>query len=45
VVGLAAAGVGAYLWLRAPSEHAARGISVVPQLGPESTGLAAVGTF
>lgn len=45
VVGLAAAGVGAYLWLRSPSEHAARAVSVVPQLGPEGAGLAAVGTF
>jgi hypothetical protein len=43
-VGLVAIGVGAYLWLRAPTETAPR-VSVVPSLTPDSIGLAAAGHF
>lgn len=45
VVGLVAAGVGAYLWLRSPSEHGERKVAFVPQVGPDGTGIAAVGHF
>jgi hypothetical protein len=46
-VGLAATGVGLYLWLRAPDEQRGREprVTLVPQLGPESAGVAAVGRF
>jgi hypothetical protein len=51
-VGLAAAGVGAYLWLRAPKEGsdtaADRGVTLVPQVDPAGSGavgVAAVGRF
>jgi len=48
IVGLAATGVGLYLWLRAPDDRADRPeprVTFVPQLGPEGAGLAAVGRF
>ncbi len=46
VVGVAAVGVGLYLWLRSPKESAVEPtLSVVPQLSPESTGVAAIGRF
>ena len=45
VVGVAAIGVGAYLWLFAPKETEERKISVVPTLTPESAGLSAIGRF
>lgn len=45
-VGIAAIGVGAYLWLSAPREREAeRNVTVVPTLTPESAGLTAVGRF
>jgi hypothetical protein len=45
IVGVAAVGVGVYLWLRPPSESGERQISFVPQVGPDGTGVAAVGRF
>lgn len=48
VLGVAAIGVGAYLWLSAPrekSERNGRGVSVVPTLSPDGAGLTAVGRF
>jgi len=43
-IGLAAVGVGAFLWLRGPKDSEQR-VSVLPQLGPDGAGLAAVGRF
>ena len=48
VVGLAAAGVGVYLWLTAPKdqpERDPRGVTIVPDITPESAGLTAIGRF
>lgn len=45
-VGLAAAGVGLYLWLSAPNEPTEqRRVTVVPSFTSESAGLTAVGRF
>lgn len=44
-VGLATAGVGLYLWLSAPKEPKERKVTVIPNLTPETTGIAAVGRF
>jgi len=44
-VGLAATGVGLYLWLRAPKSTEQRQVSILPHVSPESAGLAAVGRF
>ncbi|MBA3542529.1 MAG: hypothetical protein H0T79_23135 [Deltaproteobacteria bacterium] len=44
-VGLAAAGVGLFLWLRAPAETADRQVSLLPTITPEQVGLTAVGRF
>lgn len=43
-VGIAAAGVGAYLWLRAPHETDTR-VSVLPSIGADGAGVVAVGRF
>ncbi|MBA3454524.1 MAG: hypothetical protein H0T42_15650 [Deltaproteobacteria bacterium] len=43
-VGLVAVGVGAYLWLSGRGESERR-VSVVPHVGPEGPGIAAVGRF
>lgn len=43
-IGLVAVGVGAYLWLRAPHDGEQR-VSVVPHVGPDGVGIAAVGRF
>jgi len=43
-LGLAAVGVGAFLWLRGPKDSEPR-VSVRPQLGPDGVGIAAVGHF
>jgi hypothetical protein len=43
-IGLAAIGVGAVLWLRGPKDSEPR-VSVVPHIGPEGAGIAAVGRF
>ncbi len=43
-LGLAAVGVGAFLWLRGPKDSEPR-VSVLPQLGPDGMGIAAVGHF
>lgn len=47
VVGIAAVGVGAYLWLRSPKEQtdSDRKVTLVPQVGPDGTGIAAFGRF
>ncbi|MDQ3366094.1 MAG: hypothetical protein M3680_11775 [Myxococcota bacterium] len=46
IVGVAAVGAGLYLWLRSPKESAVQPtLSVVPQLSPESAGVAAIGRF
>jgi hypothetical protein len=47
IVGVAAIGVGLYLWISAPKEQEQdqRGITFVPEITPESAGLAAVGRF
>lgn len=42
--GVVAAGVGAYLWLRAPHDLQDR-VTVIPQLGPDGAGIAAIGRF
>lgn len=44
-VGLAGVGVGLYLWLRGPREHASAGVTLLPQLDPSAPGFAAVGRF
>jgi hypothetical protein len=44
-VGIVATGVGLYLWLTAPKESADRKVTLVPAVGPETAGLAAVGRF
>lgn len=43
-VGVLALGVGVFLWVTAPPERS-NDIAIVPQLTPESAGLAAVGRF
>lgn len=43
-VGLVAIGVGAFLWLRAPRDEERR-VSVLPHVGPDGAGIAAVGRF
>lgn len=43
-VGLVAAGIGAYLWLRAPAEVQPT-VSMVPTVSTDSIGLAATGRF
>jgi hypothetical protein len=45
VIGIAAVGVGAYLWWTAPSERNERKVSVVPTLSPDAAGLTAIGRF
>jgi hypothetical protein len=49
VTGIAVAGVGAYLWFRsprgAPPDAGDRKLTVVPQLAPDTVGLAALGRF
>ena len=44
-IGLVGAGVGLYLWLRAPAEGRSRGVSLLPQLDPGAPGVVAVGRF
>jgi tetratricopeptide (TPR) repeat protein len=44
IVGVAAAGVGMYLWLFAPSETSEK-LAIVPTIGPDQTGIAAIGRF
>lgn len=44
-VGVVATGVGLYLWLTAPKESSDRRVTVLPTIGPETAGLAAVGRF
>jgi len=43
-VGVAAAGVGVYLWVRAPHDMQDR-VTVIPQVGPDGAGIAAIGRF
>jgi hypothetical protein len=49
IAGLAVAGVGAYLWFRAPSrtpaDAADRKLTVVPTVAPDGVGVAALGRF
>lgn len=46
IAGVAVLGTGLFLWLTAPAEHAAeRQVRLVPSLGPDTAGLAAVGRF
>ena len=45
LVGLAGAGVGVYLWLTAPKDHAERRVTVVPSVTPDAVGLTAIGRF
>lgn len=44
-VGVAAVGVGLYLWLGAPASREREGVAVVPAITGESAGVAAVGRF
>jgi len=44
-IGLAATGVGLYLWLTAPKESNEPKLTVLPTVGPDTAGLAAVGRF
>ena len=44
-VGVAALGVGLYLWLGAPTPREREGVAVVPTISGESAGVAAVGRF
>ena len=44
-VGVVAAGVGVYLWLRGPRRHNERSLTVVPQLDGDGGGIAAIGRF
>jgi hypothetical protein len=44
-LGLVGAGVGLYLWLRAPDEGHSGGVSLLPQLDPSAPGVVAVGRF
>lgn len=43
-IGLLAVGVGTYLWLRSPNGGEQR-VSVLPHVGPDGAGIAAVGRF
>jgi hypothetical protein len=45
LLGLGAAGAGAYLWLRSPHATAERKVSVVPHVGPDGAGVMAFGRF
>ncbi|MBA3393856.1 MAG: hypothetical protein H0T89_14505 [Deltaproteobacteria bacterium] len=45
VIGIAAASVGIYMWLRAPKDTGERKVSLVPHVSSETAGLAAVGSF
>jgi hypothetical protein len=45
VVGVAAIGIGAYLWLRAPDETTESRVTFVPQIAPGEAGVVAVGRF
>ena len=45
IVGVAAAGVGLYLWITAPKEPTEKRLTFVPNVTPESAGLAAIGRF
>jgi hypothetical protein len=44
IVGIAAIGVGTYLWLRSPKVSDSR-VGLVPQLGPDGGGILAIGRF
>ena len=44
-VGLAATGVGLYLWLTAPKDATERKVTVIPSVTPEGAGITAVGRF
>jgi hypothetical protein len=43
-IGIAAFGVGAYLWLFAPAERR-EGVAIVPTMAPDMAGITAVGRF
>ena len=45
IAGIAAAGVGLYLWITAPSEPTEKRLTFVPNVTPESAGITAVGRF
>jgi len=45
IAGIAAFGVGAYLWFLAPSEAPERAVAIVPTFDRQSAGVAAVGHF
>lgn len=45
VAGVLAAGVGAYLWIRSPSDTSDKNLIVMPQVSPAGLGVAAVGRF
>jgi hypothetical protein len=45
VAGVLAAGLGAYLWVRSPSDTSDKNLIVMPQVSPDGLGIAAVGRF
>ena len=45
IAGIAAFGVGAYLWFFAPSDNAERSVAIVPTFDRQSAGLAAIAHF
>ena len=45
IVGIAAVGVGAYLWLFAPADSVEQNVAITPFVSPETAGIAAVGRF
>jgi hypothetical protein len=44
-MGVAAAAVGLYLWIRSPKESHPPRVTLLPQLDPGSAGVVAVGHF
>jgi len=45
VVGVLAAGVGAYLWVRAPGDTSDKKLIVMPEVSPDGLGIVAAGRF
>ena len=45
IVGIVAAGVGAYLWITAPKDPTEKRVTFRPNVTPESAGITAVGRF
>ena len=45
IVGLAAAGIGVYLWITAPKDPTEKRVTLLPSVTPEGAGITALGSF